>query len=206
MAHGGSTAEVWVLWVDATKCCLLKRRRLSFIVSLRGVKQGVLAGNKLDLVDYDESVFSTIVEADGEFSRHLNVSSVTAIPLSAKSGDNVIRLSDKTGWYFGPTLLGFLESVEVGKPHLHHPFRFPIQWVNRPDATFRGYSGTVVAGRVERGQKLRVLPSGNTTTVKDIVVFDNSLTKAVVGQAVTLTLDNDIDISRGDVVVANDSP
>ena len=161
MVTGASTADVAVILVDASQGVLVQTRRHSFLVSLLGIKHVVLAVNKMDLVGYDEPIFQSITEAYSAFAENLEFSSITAIPLSAtKVGDNVIERSQKTGWYSGPTLLGFLETVEVGTSQLQHPFRFPVQWVNRPNANFRGYSGTVVAGSIEKGQQLRVVPSG----------------------------------------------
>jgi bifunctional enzyme CysN/CysC len=206
MVTGASTADVAVILVDASQGVLVQTRRHSFLVSLLGIKHVVLAVNKMDLVDYDEAVFQSITEAYSAFADNLEFSSITAIPLSATVGDNVIERSQKTGWYSGPTLLGFLETVEVGTSQLQHPFRFPVQWVNRPNADFRGYSGTVVAGSIEKGQQLRVVPSGETAAVKDIVLSTSSLNKAVADQAVTITLDKEIDISRGDVLVAAKEP
>ncbi|MBL4711939.1 MAG: sulfate adenylyltransferase subunit CysN [Gammaproteobacteria bacterium] len=206
MVTGASTADVAVILVDASQGILTQTRRHSFITSLLGIKHIVLAVNKMDLVDYSQSDFDAIVEAYGVFSAELSFESVTAIPMSALKGDNVIQRSDKTGWYSGPTLLSFLETVEVGQAQLEHPFRFPVQWVNRPDANFRGYSGTAVAGSIEKGQKIRVLPSGEVASIKDIVLYKSSLDNVGAGQAVTITLDRDVDISRGDVLVTADKP
>ncbi|PCI06200.1 MAG: adenylyl-sulfate kinase [Gammaproteobacteria bacterium] len=206
MVTGASTADVAIILVDASQGILTQTRRHSFIVSLLGIKHVVLAVNKMDLVDYSQSVFDAIVEDYKIFATELSFESITAIPLSALKGDNVIKRSEITGWYSGPTLMGYLETVEVGHVQLQHPFRFPVQWVNRPDATFRGYSGSVVAGSIEKGQQIRVLPSGEVARVEDIVLYKSSLEKASAGQAVTITLDHEIDISRGDVLVAADNP
>ncbi|MFP6835567.1 MAG: adenylyl-sulfate kinase, partial [Pseudomonadales bacterium] len=162
--------------------------------------------NKMDLVDFDREVFDSISENYAEFSERLDFETVTAIPMSALLGDNVIERSPRTTWYSGPTLLGFLETVEVRQAQLEHPLRFPVQWVNRPNADFRGYSGTVMAGSVSRGQEIRVLPSGEVAQVADIVLYQDSLPTAVVDQAVTITLDREVDVSRGDVIVAADTP
>jgi len=160
----------------------------------------------MDLVDFDEPTFHTIVASYHEFAKNLQFQTITEIPMSALKGDNVIERSNHTSWYNGPTLLGFLETVEVGRSQLEHPFRFPVQWVNRPDREFRGYSGTVVAGRIEPGQAVRVLPSGEMANINEIVLYKGSLKSAIADQAVTLTLDREIDVSRGDVIVAADDP
>jgi len=206
MVTGASTADVAIILLDASQGILTQTRRHSFIASLLGIKHVVLAVNKMDLVDYSESVFESIDEAYKAFSTALNFQSVTAIPLSALKGDNVIERSHKTAWYTGPTLLGFLETVEVRQAQAEHAFRFPVQWVNRPNANFRGYSGTVVAGSIKKGESIRVLPSGEVAQVEEIVLYHSKLDKASVGQAVTITLDHEIDISRGDVLVTADAP
>jgi bifunctional enzyme CysN/CysC len=166
----------------------------------------VLAVNKMDLVNYEREVFEEIVATYAAFAEELDFETITPIPLSALMGDNVIERTRNTPWYSGPTLLGFLETVEVRKAQLEHPFRFPVQWVNRPNREFRGYSGTVVAGGIAPGDEVRILPSGETAKVRDIVLFEDTLDRAIVGQAVTVRLDRDVDISRGDVLVAADMP
>ena len=206
MVTGASTADVAVILIDATQGVLTQTRRHSFITSLLGIKHVVLAVNKMDLINFDQSVYEEIVEAYQVFATHLKFDSITEIPLSALKGDNVIERSNHTTWYAGPTLLGYLETVEVGRSQLEHPFRFPVQWVNRPNAEFRGYSGTVVAGSIEKGQEVRVLPSGEVARVNEIVLYKDNLDKAVADQAVTITLDRDIDVSRGDVIVAAAEP
>ncbi len=206
MVTGASTADVAVILIDATQGVLVQTQRHSFITSLLGIKHVVLAINKMDLVDYSQAVFESIVDVYSEYSRHLEFESIMPIPLSATEGDNVIARSSNTTWYSGPTLLEYLETVEVGKSQLQHSFRFPVQWVNRPNADFRGYSGTVVAGVIETGQQIRVLPSGETAKVEEIILSKNSLDKAIVDQAVTITLDTNIDVSRGDVLVLADTP
>ena len=206
MVTGASTADVAVILVDATQGVLTQTRRHSFITSLLGIRHVVLAVNKMDLVDFDQSVYTEIVEAFQDFATHLKFTSITEIPLSALKGDNVIERSEHTSWYTGPTLLGYLETVEVGQSQLQHPFRFPVQWVNRPNAEFRGYSGTVVAGSIEKGEEIRVLPSGEVARVDEILLYKDNLDKAIADQAVTITLDRDIDVSRGDVIVAAAEP
>lgn len=206
MVTGASTADVAVILVDATQGILPQTRRHSFIASLLGIKHAVLAINKMDKVDFDATIFQNIVEAYQSFTDKLDFESITPIPLSALNGDNVIKRSQHTNWYNGPTLLGYLETVDSGEPQLDHPFRFPVQWVNRPDASFRGYSGTIVAGSIEKGQQVRVLPSGEVANVSDITLYQSSLDRAVAKQAVTISLDHDVDISRGDVLVKADEP
>jgi bifunctional enzyme CysN/CysC len=202
MVTGASTADVAVILVDAAQGVLTQTRRHSFITSLLGIKHVVLAVNKMDLVDYDQQTFDAIVESYARFAEQLEFTSITPIPLSALKGDNVIERSQITTWYTGPTLLGFLETVAVREAQLEHAFRFPVQWVNRPNAEFRGYSGTVVAGSVKPGDSVRVLPSGQVAEVEDIVFYKDQLPSASVDQAVTITLDREIDVSRGDVLVA----
>ncbi|XOV86640.1 MAG: sulfate adenylyltransferase subunit CysN [Pseudomonadota bacterium] len=206
MVTGASTAEVAVILVDATQGVLTQTRRHSFIVSLLGIKHVVLAVNKMDLVKFSREVFDEITAAYAEFADKLAFDSVTAIPLSALQGDNVIERSPHTTWYTGPTLLGFLETVEVRSALLEHDFRFPVQWVNRPNLNFRGYAGTVVAGQIAKGDAVRVLPSGEVANVESIVLFKDELERAEADQAVTITLDREIDVSRGDVLVAAAAP
>jgi bifunctional enzyme CysN/CysC len=206
MVTGASTADVAVILVDASQGLLTQTRRHSFIASLLGIKHIALAVNKMDLVDYDEAVFDQIVVDYTKFAEQLNFAQVTAIPLSALKGDNVIERSTHTHWYNGPTLLGFLETVDVYRAELQQAFRFPVQWVNRPNSDFRGFAGTVVAGSIYSGDEVRVLPSGAVAKVKDIVLYQDSLPRAQTDQAVTLTLDREVDVSRGDVIVAADSP
>jgi bifunctional enzyme CysN/CysC len=206
MVTGASTADVAVILLDASQGVLTQTRRHSFIASLLGIKHVVLAVNKMDLVDYKEERFDEIVADYETFSAQLDFASVTAIPVSALKGDNVIERSNKTDWYQGPTLLGFLETVETKQVDKSHAFRFPVQWVNRPNSDFRGFSGTVVAGTIAPGQAVRSLPSGEVANVSEVILFDQSLPKALTDQAVTITLDKEIDVSRGDVLVAADDP
>jgi bifunctional enzyme CysN/CysC len=206
MVTGASTADVAVILLDATQGVLTQTRRHSFIASLLGIKHVVLAVNKMDLANFDKKTYDDIVEEYIAFSRDLSFETITEIPMSALEGDNVIQRSSRTTWYTGPTLLGFLETVEVGRSQLGHPFRFPVQWVNRPSHEFRGYTGTIVAGQVEKGQAIRVLPSGEMANVDEIILYKTKLDKAVADQAVTITLDREVDISRGDVIVAADEP
>ena len=206
MVTGASTADVAVILVDASQGILTQTRRHSFIASLLGIEQVVLAVNKMDLVDYDKTVFDAIVDDYQALAANFSFNGVSAIPVSALKGDNVIARSQHMSWFQGPTLLGFLETVDVRKSLTEHPFRFPVQWVNRPNKDFRGYAGTVVAGTIEPGDQVRALPSGEIATVQDLVLAEKKLQKALTDQAVTITLDREIDISRGDVLVAAGSP
>ena len=206
MVTGASTADVAVILVDASQGVLTQTKRHSFIASLLGIEHVVLAVNKMDLVDFDRNRFDAIV-ADYETLRdHFNFASVTPIPLSALQGDNVIERSKNTDWYSGPTLLGFLETVRPGRAELDAPFRFPVQWVNRPNADFRGYSGTIASGQVKPGDRVVALPSEETAHIESICLFDQELAQGFTHQAVTLTLDREIDLSRGDVLAAAEAP
>ena len=188
MATGASTADVAVILIDARKGILTQTRRHSFITSLLGIKHVVLAVNKMDLVDYDLATFDRIVAEYQEFAKDLGYASITAIPLSALRGDNMIEASPNTPWYSGPTLLAHLETVQVEQNAIEKPFRLPVQWVNRPNLDFRGFSGTVASGTIKPGDEIIVTASGQTSTVKEIVTFDGNLDVAIAGQAVTLTL------------------
>ena len=205
MVTGASTADVAVILVDASQGVLTQTRRHSFLTSLLGIPHVVLAVNKMDLVDYDPDAFLQIEAEYLAFAAALSFKSITAIPLSALQGDNVIERSRRTPWYSGPTLLGYLESVEIAADDVNADFRLPVQWVNRPNADFRGFAGTVVAGSVAPGDAVQVLPGGRKAIVDDVVLFDQSLPRALPKQSVTLTLDRQIDISRGDVIVAADA-
>ncbi|MDC3123356.1 sulfate adenylyltransferase subunit CysN [Gammaproteobacteria bacterium] len=206
MVTGASTADVAVILVDASQGVLTQTRRHSFLASLLGISHVVLAVNKMDLVNYDPAVFAQIESDYLAFAEALNFVSITSIPLSALQGDNVIERSRRTDWHSGPTLLGYLETVEVAASNLDADFRLPVQWVNRPNADFRGFAGTVAAGSIAPGEAVQVLPSGQEAVVEDIVLFDQSLPRALPKQSVTLTLDQQIDVSRGDVIVAKGAP
>jgi len=199
MATGASTADLAVLLVDARAGILAQTRRHAYIVSLLGIRHVVLAVNKIDLVGFDGDRFQDIVRDFTEFVAPFNFASVTPIPLSARFGDNIIAKSLNTPWYRGPALLEFLETVEVASGDIGRPFRFPVQWVNRPDATFRGYAGTVAGGSVKPGDTVVVARTGQTARVARIVTMERDLNHADAGTAVTLTLDGEIDVSRGDV-------
>jgi len=206
MVTGASTADVAIILVDASQGVLTQTRRHAFIASLLGIERVVVAINKLDLVGYSQAVFQEICDDYQSLEAQLNFKSVSFIPLSALQGDNVIERSQQMDWYQGPTLLGFLETVAIRERLHSHSFRFPVQWVNRPNADFRGFSGTVIAGDIKIGQEVRALPSGQLAQVKDIVLFEQSLPRAVTDQAVTITLDKEIDLSRGDLLVTSESP
>ncbi len=206
MATGASNAELAVILVDARKGVLTQTKRHSYIVSLFGIREVVLAVNKMDLVDFDEAVFNGIVEDYRAFAAELGGLNITAIPVSALTGDNVTGPSEQTPWYEGPTLLGHLETVEVDSDLERQPFRMPVQWVNRPDLDFRGFSGTIAGGTVRPGDSIRVLPSGQTSEIARIVTYDGDRDIAGPGEAVTLVLADEIDISRGDVIAAAQAP
>ncbi|WP_300622194.1 sulfate adenylyltransferase subunit CysN [Dokdonella sp.] len=206
MVTGASTADLAVILVDARKGLLTQTRRHTFLASLVGIRRVVLAVNKLDLVDWSHGVFAGIERAYREFAAQLGIANIVAIPLSALRGDNMTAPSANTPWYHGPSLLQHLEQVEIDSPAEHGPLRLPVQWVNRPDHAFRGFSGRLVGGRVRPGDAVRVLPSGRTSTVGRIVTLDGDLPEAVSGQSVTLTLADEIDVSRGDVICAAGDP
>ena len=206
MVTGASTADVAVILVDASQGVLTQTRRHSFLTSLLGIPHVLLAINKMDLVDFDEAVFDRIEADYRAFAEALNFNSITAIPLSALQGDNVIERSARTSWYAGPTLLGYLETVEIAAANTAASFRFPVQWVNRPSADFRGFAGTVAAGSIAPGDAVQIQPSGQEAVVKEVVLFDQSLPQALPKQSVTLTLDREVDVSRGNVIVAADAP
>jgi len=206
MATGASNAELAVMLVDARKGILVQTRRHAFIAGLMGIRHVVLAVNKIDLVDFSQERFDAI---DAEFRAavaELNFSTLQSIPISARHGDNVITPSANTPWYDGPSLLEYLEGVAVEQEVLSRPFRMPVQWVNRPNLDFRGYSGTVVSGRVRPGDRVMVQPSGGLAEIKRIVTMDGIQPMAEAGDAVTLVLDREIDVSRGDVLAAADAP
>jgi bifunctional enzyme CysN/CysC len=206
MATGASNAELAVILVDARKGVLTQTKRHSFIVSLFGIREVVLAVNKMDLVDFDQATFDAIVEEYQTFAAELGDLNITPIPVSALDGDNVTTAGERMPWYDGPTLLGHLETVEVDSDLDSQPFRMPVQWVNRPNLDFRGFSGTVAGGVVRPGDAIRVLPSGQTSRISRIVTYDGDLDSAGAGEAVTLVLADEIDVSRGDVIAAAQAP
>ena len=207
MVTGASTADLSVILIDARKGVLPQTRRHSYLVSLLGIRHVVLVVNKMDLVAYDQAVFTRIEEEYRKLAEQLGLPAVTCIPVSAVRGDNILAPSAATSWYQGPSLMGLLDTVEVDETRLRdQPLRFPVQWVNRPHLDFRGFAGTLVAGRVRKGDAIRVQPSGRVSQVARIVTHDGDLLEAIVGQSVTLTLDDEIDISRGDLIVLADEP
>ena len=207
MATGASTADVAIILVDASQGVLTQTRRHSFIVSMVGVKRIILAVNKLDLVDYSEEVFNQIKADYHQFaSEALTLEEITAIPISALRGDNIVGPSENTPWYDGKSIMEYLETVEVAAQSQSRPFRMPVQWVNRPNREFRGFTGLIGSGCISIGDRIRVLPSGTESKVARIVTYDGDLDLAGAGRSVTLTLADEIDISRGDIIASADSP
>lgn len=206
MITGASTADVAVILIDARKGVLTQTRRHSYLVSLIGIRRVVLAINKLDMVGYSQEVFEQIDADYRAFASRLGIEHIHSIPLSALRGDNITEPSPNTPWYQGPSLMQFLETVELEQAREDAPLRMPVQWVNRPTADFRGFSGRILGGSVRPGDAIRVLPSGKTSRVERIVTLNGDLPQAITGQSVTLTLSDEIDISRGDVIAAADAP
>ena len=206
MVTGASTADLAIILIDARRGVLTQTRRHSYLVSLLGIRKVILAVNKIDAVDYSQEVVQRIDADYRAFAAGLGLTDITTIPTSALKGDNILVRSDNTPWYDGPTLLGHLESVEIDEELQHGPFRMPVQWVSRPDLDFRGFAGQLAGGIVRRGDRVRVLPSGRVSTVARIVTFDGDLEQAVAPLSVTLTLEDEVDISRGDVLAAADDP
>ncbi|HEY5807056.1 MAG TPA: sulfate adenylyltransferase subunit CysN [Povalibacter sp.] len=206
MVTGASTADVAVILIDARKGVLTQTRRHSYIVSLLGIRNVVLAINKMDLVDFSRATFDSIVSEYRAFAAQIGIDSITAIPMSALRGDNILETSSRLPWYDGPTLMSYLETVEIEDDLQHKPFRLPVQWVNRPDQDFRGFAGTIASGVIRKGDTVRALPSGRISRVARIVTHNGDLDQAVAGQSITLTLTDEIDVSRGDVLAAADSP
>jgi len=207
MITGASDADTAIVLVDARRGVVTQTKRHAYLASMMGIRNIVLAINKMDLVKYAESTFKEIVDSFNEFSDKIDVDDITAIPLSALVGDNITERSTNMPWYHGTTLLSYLETVQVDQEvALNKPFRLPVQWVNRPNLDFRGFAGTVVSGTVKTGDAIRVQPSGKTSSVERIVTQDGDLETAVAGQAVTLTLKDQIDISRGDIISTTNTP
>ena len=207
MVTGASTADLAVILIDARKGVLTQTRRHSFLVSLIGIRHVVLAVNKMDLVGYDAGVFERIVADYRQFAYEIGLTNILAIPISGLKGDNITSASPATPWYGGPTLIQHLESVEIDETRLQAgPLRMPVQWVNRPDLDFRGFAGEIASGRARPGDKVKILPSGRESRVARIVTADGDLDLAVSGQSVTLTLADEVDCSRGDVIAAADAP
>ncbi len=201
MATGASTADLAIILIDARKGVLVQTKRHSFIVSLLGIKHVLVAVNKMDLVDFSEDVFEKIKRDYRDFSVRLDLPDVHFLPISALKGDNVVERSNSTPWYDGSTLMGLLENVEIGSDRNFEDFRFPVQYVNRPNLDFRGFAGTVASGIIRKGDEVMALPSRKTSRVKSIVTYDGNLDEAFASQAVTLTLEDEIDVARGDMLV-----
>jgi len=207
MVTGASTADLAVILIDARKGVLVQTRRHSYLCHLLGIRNIVLAVNKMDLVDYSQEVFDKIAADYTEFAKEIGIESFVAMPISGFKGDNITSLSPNTPWYEGPTLVDHLETVEVDTSvDQAKPFRMPVQWVNRPNLDFRGFAGLIATGSVKPGDKIRVLPSGRTSTVSRVVTMDGDLDEAVAGQSVTICLADEIDCSRGDVICIADNP
>lgn len=201
MATGASTADLAIILVDARYGVQTQTRRHSFITSLLGIKHVLVAINKMDLVDYSEEIFENIRKDYLDFAARLNITDLTFMPMSALLGDNVVDPTENMSWYQGPTLMKFLETVYIGSDRNLEDFRFPVQYVNRPNLDFRGYCGTIGSGIVRKGDEIVVFPSRKTSKIKNIVTYDGELDEAFAPQAITITLEDEIDISRGDVIV-----
>ena len=207
MATGASTADVAIILIDAKQGVLTQTRRHSFIVSMVGVKKVLLAVNKLDLVDYSEEVYRQIVSDYSDFAKNaLDIESITAVPISALLGDNVVEKSEKTPWYNGETIMQYLENIEVRNQRKQSSFRMPVQWVNRPNSNFRGFSGLIASGETKIGDKIRLHPGGKESSVESIVTWEGELQQASAGQSVTITLNDEIDVSRGDTIATSTDP
>ncbi len=204
MVTGASTCDLAIILIDARYGVQTQTRRHSYIASLLGIKHIVVAVNKMDLVDFDQKVFDDIKADYLAFSKKLKMNDVRFVPISALDGDNVVDRGNCSDWYSGQTLMEIIETVEIASDRNIEDFRLPVQYVNRPNLDFRGFCGTVASGVVSKGDKVKALPSGKTSRVKEIVSYDGSLDEAFVGQAITLTLEDEIDISRGDVIVEAD--
>lgn len=206
MATGASTADLAILLIDARKGVLTQTRRHAYIASLLGIRTVLLAVNKMDLVDYDQTRFDEIVADFGAYATALNISTIHAIPLSALNGDNIISRSAAMPWYQGPSLLDYLETVAVSDERSNAAFRMPVQWVNRPNLDFRGFAGTIASGSIKTGERVKVIPGGQTSEVSRIVVHPNDIDVAEAGQSITLCLRDEIDISRGNILTAENDP
>jgi len=205
MVTGASTASLAIILIDATKGVITQTRRHTYLVSLLGIRHVVLAVNKMDLVDYDQKVFDAICADYKSFVTQLNIPDVEFIPLSALKGENVVETTGVMPWYHGKSILEFLETVHISSDRNFEDFRYPVQYVNRPDRDFRGFAAKVASGVVRTGDQIMVLPSKKTSTVKSIVTYDGELEKAFPPEAVTITLEDEIDISRGEMIVHPDN-
>ena len=207
MATGASTADLAILLIDARKGILTQTRRHSFIASSLGIQHFVLAVNKMDLVDFDERIFNQITADYAEFAKALRPDiTIHPMPISALGGDNITELSKRTPWFKGPALMQLLEAVDVEDDLVSKPFRMPVQWVNRPNLDFRGFSGQVASGSIRQGDRVKTLPSGRETVVQRIVAHGGDLQEAVAGQSVTLTFADEVDTSRGDLICDGQAP
>ena len=206
MATGASTADLAIILVDARKGILIQSRRHAYIASLLGIPHVIAAINKMDLVDYSEEVFDRLSSDFAELAARVGLGRVEAIPISALEGDNVVHRSAQMPWYEGPSLLEYLEDVELACSSANAPFRFPVQRVIRPDQNFRGFAGQIAAGTIRHGDRVVVLPSGRTTRVESIVTFDGNLDSASAPLSVAVTLEDELDISRGDSIASVDAP
>ncbi len=207
MVTGASTADLAIVLIDARKGVLVQTRRHSFLASLLGIRHVVLAVNKMDLIGWSQEKYDAIVADYRAFADKIGLKNVQAIPMSALKGENITEVSTQTPWYTGPSLMAHLENVEIDDDYLRaQPFRLAVQWVNRPDLNFRGFAGPIVSGTVTPGQEVRALPSNRVSKVARIVTYDGDLSAGVAGQSVTLTLTDEIDVSRGDVLVAVEKP
>ena len=202
---GGSTANLAIILVDARTGVITQTRRHTFLVSLLGIKHIVLAVNKMDLVDFSKEVFSKIKDEYLQLTNHLGIEDVTCFPISAKEGDNVVEKSDRTPWFEGTSLLEFLETVPIDRDRNMQDFRFPVQYVLRPNLDFRGFCGKVASGVIHKGDEIMALPSKKTSRVKSIVTYDGELEYAFCPQCITITLEDEIDISRGEMLVKPDN-
>ena len=206
MVTAASTVDLAVILIDACKGVLTQTRRHSYIVSLLGIQKVVLAINKMDAVGFEQNTFDSILKDYCTFAKEIGIAHIVAIPISALKGDNVTEVSPNTPWYPGPALMEHLESVEIEQELHRRPFRMPVQWVNRPNQDFRGFAGMIASGVVKKGDLVEVLPSGTKSRVRRIVTQDGDYDRAIAGQSVTLTLEHEIDVSRGDLLVNADSP
>ncbi|BBB25459.1 sulfate adenylyltransferase subunit CysN [Amphritea japonica] len=207
MVTGASTADVAILMVDARRGILTQTRRHSYLASLIGIPHIVVAINKMDLVEYSEKTYTEIKEDYIKFAKQIGIEQITFIPMSALAGDNITEPSNNMPWYHGTTLMGYLETVQVDDELMQkEPFRMAVQWVNRPNLDFRGFSGQLASGVIKPGDKIRALPSGKESTIESISTYDGNLEQAVAGQSITLTLNDEIDISRGDMITSAEEP
>jgi len=204
MATGASTADLAIILIDASQGVQTQTKRHSFIVKLLGIQQVIIAINKMDIVNYSKEIFEEIKTDYTQFASELGLEKIHFVPMSALKGDNVVKASLNTSWYKGEPLMSLLDNIEISFSENFSQFNFPVQYVNRPNASFRGYAGTIASGKIKIGDDVTVFPSGKSASVKSMVTYDGDLDEATAGMAVTLTLNKEIDISRGDVIVKSD--